>query len=184
MIERFQGSDGERRLRRALLDQVVVGHDDQVAGQLQAVAVLQEIEAKTVLITQSAEDSDFYLVLAGSLEVEVNGRILAVRGAGTHVGEMAMLDPKAKRSATVCAVDEARPRTQCRKGRTDERHQKLTHHRNLRRASGSRHPRICPPDAVGSTAPMPPADLQKQRAKRVSSHHSTWRPRRRRASSM
>jgi hypothetical protein len=32
-IERFVGSDGERLLRRALLDQVVVGHDDGVAGQ-------------------------------------------------------------------------------------------------------------------------------------------------------
>ena len=43
MIERFKGSDGERLLRRALLDQVVVGHDDLVAGQLLAVAVLQEL---------------------------------------------------------------------------------------------------------------------------------------------
>jgi predicted nucleotide-binding protein len=105
VIERFVGSDGERLLRRALLDQVVVGHDDGVAGQLQAVAVLQVVEAKAVLITQDAEDSDLYLVLAGSLEVEVNGRILAVRGAGTHVGEMALLDPTAKRSATVRAVE-------------------------------------------------------------------------------
>jgi hypothetical protein len=54
VIERFKGSDGARLLRRALLDQVVVGHDDRVADQLQAVAALQEVEAKAVRLRTAA----------------------------------------------------------------------------------------------------------------------------------
>ena len=37
----------------------------------------------------------------------VNGRRVAGRGAGDHVGEMAALQPAQRRSATVTALEEA-----------------------------------------------------------------------------
>jgi predicted nucleotide-binding protein len=105
VIERFKGKEGERVLRAALRDQVLVEHDDAVAAALQAVAELVQIETGHAIIEDAKEDRDLYLVLAGRLEVIVKGRVLAERGAGTHVGEMATIDPKARRSATVRAVE-------------------------------------------------------------------------------
>lgn len=105
MIERFRGKDGERVLHAALRDQVLVEHDDGVARALQAVAELVQIEAGQAIIEDGKEDTDLYLILAGRLEVIVKGRVLAERGAGTHVGEMATIDAKARRSATVRALE-------------------------------------------------------------------------------
>src|SRR5690348_15211884 len=46
-----------------------------------------------------------FFVLTGEVTVLVNGRTVASRPAGTHVGEMALVDPLAKRSATVIAAE-------------------------------------------------------------------------------
>ena len=45
------------------------------------------------------------MIITGEVSVRVNRRVLAVRSAGTHVGEMALVDPLATRSATIAAVE-------------------------------------------------------------------------------
>jgi CRP-like cAMP-binding protein len=47
------------------------------------------------------DDNDLYFLLAGRYEIGVNGRIIAIRGPGEHVGEMAAILPSLRRSATV-----------------------------------------------------------------------------------
>ncbi|MCO8125130.1 nucleotide-binding protein [Stieleria sp. TO1_6] len=105
MIERFQGEDGRRLLTEVLCDLGIVNGNETVAAKLTEVAQLHELESGDVLITQDAEDNDIFLIVSGSLTIEVNGRPVATRNAGTHVGEMALIDPKARRSATVLAAE-------------------------------------------------------------------------------
>jgi predicted nucleotide-binding protein len=50
---------------------------------------------------QGDSDNDIYLIVAGSVGVVINKREIAVRNSGTHVGEMALLDPTARRSASI-----------------------------------------------------------------------------------
>jgi CRP/FNR family cyclic AMP-dependent transcriptional regulator len=105
MIERFESEDGKRLLAGAFADQGIVNGDRTVSDELLKVSQLVELEAGEILITQEAEDNDVFFVISGSLTVEANGRPIATRKAGTHVGEMALIDRKARRSATVVAAE-------------------------------------------------------------------------------
>jgi CRP/FNR family cyclic AMP-dependent transcriptional regulator len=55
------------------------------------------------VIHQDGLDTDIFFILSGSVTVSPNGRDDTVRLPGTHVGEMAAIDPAARRSATVRA---------------------------------------------------------------------------------
>lgn len=105
MIERFDGEDGKRLLAKELADQGIVHGDRAVTAGLVEVAQLRELESGEALIEQDADDNDIFFVISGRLEVEANGRLVATRNAGTHVGEMAVIDAKARRSATVLAAE-------------------------------------------------------------------------------
>ena len=105
MIKRFEGENGKRLLADVLADQGIVNGDRNVATEILNVAQLRELNSGEVLITQDAEDNDIFFVISGSLTIEANGRPVATRSAGTHVGEMALIDRKARRSATVLAAE-------------------------------------------------------------------------------
>jgi|688.fasta_scaffold220089_2 CRP/FNR family cyclic AMP-dependent transcriptional regulator len=105
MIERFQGVEGKRRLRDALLNQVLVKGEPSIADHLIEVATLSEVPTEEVLISQDGEDTDLFFILSGKVRIEANGRLVAVRHSGTHVGEMALIDYKARRSASVIAEE-------------------------------------------------------------------------------
>ena len=107
MIERFQGRKGRDCLVDALCLQKVVNGDRDLALEIQKVARLFEIEKDDVLITQDHEDRDVYFILTGCLRIEINRRLIAERTAGTHVGEMALIDSKSKRCATVKANEKS-----------------------------------------------------------------------------
>lgn len=102
-LDQFQGSDGKLRLVEALRAQSLV-RDEDLAVELARHVTPKAIRAGTVLITQDAADRELFLILSGTLSVIVSGRIVASRSAGEHVGEMAVVDPKAHRSASVVAV--------------------------------------------------------------------------------
>ena len=53
----------------------------------------------------NADDNDLFLILTGRLRVDVNRRKVAEGVPGQHVGEMALIDPSARRSATVMAEE-------------------------------------------------------------------------------
>ncbi|TKD03396.1 TIR domain-containing protein [Polyangium fumosum] len=106
MLSRFTGEQGRRRLEEALREQSVVAHDAQVASEVAGSVTLKRYEPGEAVITQGNTDTDLCLILAGVVGVEINGREVARRRAGQHVGEMGMIDPSVKRSATIRAIEE------------------------------------------------------------------------------
>ncbi len=105
MLVRFEGQEGRRRLEELVRKQILAVGDATVASELAAVATLLELATGDVLIRQDAPDNDLYLLLSGALRILVNGRDVAVRRSGEHVGEMAIVDSSSPRSANVIAAD-------------------------------------------------------------------------------
>ena len=69
----------------------------------------QSVHPNTVLMQTGDEADKFYLVLKGSLQVLINGVVVAVKGPGDHFGEMALLSSgemalPERRSADVIAM--------------------------------------------------------------------------------
>jgi predicted nucleotide-binding protein len=105
MIDRFKGDEGKRRLIDALLSQKAVHRTPEMADDLAGVVALEEYKNGDVIIRQDGEDTDMFFLLTGKVDIIVNERPIAEREAGEHVGEMAMIDPQARRSASVVARD-------------------------------------------------------------------------------
>ena len=108
MTNKFgKADDGRRRLSEALSQQrLLLTNTDLIDRAIESGQIL-EVNKGDVVISQDGEDSDIFFVVAGALSVQVNGREVAVRSSGTHVGEMASIDPTSKRSATVVTKDHA-----------------------------------------------------------------------------
>jgi len=107
MINRFQDVDGTRRLVSALRDQRIIHGNKELATKIAALVNLKMMEPGDTLIAQDGVNDDLFFILAGRLSVLVHGREVAVRQNGQHVGEMTLIDPSAKRSATVVAIDQS-----------------------------------------------------------------------------
>lgn len=105
MLDRFRGDGGRGNLIDAVMEQSIAGRNrdvaDELADRLELVAVAQGES----LITQDADDNDLFLIIAGSFHIIINGRNVAVRGRGDHVGEMALIEPTQRRSASVIASE-------------------------------------------------------------------------------
>ncbi len=106
MIERFTGPNGGATLSDAMLQQRIVQHDDAIARKFIGLGTLNEYQAGNVLMEQAAADEAVFFILAGEVNVEVNGRTVGIRTATETVGEIAAVDPTAPRSATVRAAGE------------------------------------------------------------------------------
>ncbi len=105
LITRFTGRGWKARFIEAFREQELVAGDAVLARRLAAVAARQQVPAKQEFLTQGGVDTDIYFILLGSVEIVVNGRVVAQRTAGQHVGEMTMLDPTATRSACVRTLE-------------------------------------------------------------------------------
>ena len=109
MITRFQGEGGQARFIAALRAQRIISDEEKLALEIAKVTSLIQIEPNapaSEFIKQGATDNDIYLILSGKVSVRVNGREVAVRASGFHVGEMALIDTTACRSASVVAVEQ------------------------------------------------------------------------------
>jgi predicted nucleotide-binding protein len=106
MIERFSGPDGQRRLADLLHRQPIAGGSPDIGGELARVCQVAGFPAGTQLMGHNDTDHDLYFILSGRVSVQVSGREVAIRPAGTHVGEMATIDLSARRCASVIAVDD------------------------------------------------------------------------------
>ena len=100
-MRRFTGATGRRNLLAALCAQQAVAGDKALARRLLAIGSLHEFKAGKTIVTQGNADNDMYMIISGSVSIVINKREMAIRNGGTHVGEMALLDPTARRSATV-----------------------------------------------------------------------------------
>jgi predicted nucleotide-binding protein len=96
--------DEARPLRIQLLqEQRAVQCDLDLASELEAVSSQLALEPGERFITQGAYDDDLYFIIRGSAEIITSGHKHALRPRGSHVGEMALLDPGSGRSADVVA---------------------------------------------------------------------------------
>ena len=100
----FSGKLGKRRLIECLKSQPLVGHDEALARDLAKSGVLHTFQDGDFLTQQDEPDNSIWLVVHGKVLIIVNGREVATRNAGTHVGELALVDHSAIRSASVRAV--------------------------------------------------------------------------------
>lgn len=106
MINRFRGEAGRNRLIWALRKQAILHDDETLSNELADQAELLQFESGEELIIQHDADNDIYFILAGQLSIVVNGREVAIRKSGEHVGEMVLIDPSARRAASVIAIEQ------------------------------------------------------------------------------
>ena len=102
MVGRFSGDRGRQTLL-AVLAETPLFRNISGLDVLVTASQVREIKKGIVLIEQGAADDNLYVVLSGQFNIFINGRQVAVRGAGSHLGEMAVLDRTARRSASVIA---------------------------------------------------------------------------------
>jgi len=103
MAARFAGSEGLPLLRDLIRRQALTEGKLDVIDQIVAVAKIESYEPGEVIIRQGGTDTDIFFILSGSVRIDINGRDDAERPAGTHIGEMAAIDPAAQRSTTIHA---------------------------------------------------------------------------------
>lgn len=102
MVERF-AADGGRRLVEALSEFRLLAGLEGVHARLAEAGTLVEVAAGESFITQNGPETDVFFIVAGSVDVVVNGKIVNTRRTGDHVGEMAAIEPAQLRSATIMA---------------------------------------------------------------------------------
>jgi CRP/FNR family cyclic AMP-dependent transcriptional regulator len=107
MKNRFAGDSGRQALVDTLKDQKMVAGNAELADDIAKIGDLIEVKTGTAIITQGGEDSDVYLIVAGSFNIVVNGRVVAGRFPNDHVGEMAAVQHTQRRSATVVAREDS-----------------------------------------------------------------------------
>jgi CRP-like cAMP-binding protein len=66
-----------------------------------------QVPAGTVLCKEDTLGREFYVLVEGTVEVTQGGKVIATRGAGEFVGEIALLT-SARRTATVTATTPVR----------------------------------------------------------------------------
>src|SRR5437016_5017265 len=103
--DRFIGEKNRARLVAALCQNRTV-YEDSFGEELADMARIEVIQRGQMLIRQNDSSDDLFFILAGRVSIDVKGREVAVREAGQHVGEMSLVDPAARRSATVTALEE------------------------------------------------------------------------------
>lgn len=107
MYERFaKTGEGRRRLITALRTHPLAQGREALATALADAGDIRRFAPGEVLISQGGHENALFLICAGRVSVLVHGREVATRGPGDHVGEMALLEPSAPRSATLQAVEE------------------------------------------------------------------------------
>ncbi len=107
MMNRFAGDTGRRLRIEAFKRQRLLEGNAELAERLADISELVEIDAGTAIIKQGDYTNDIFFILVGAFSIDVNGRQVATRGTGDHVGEMAAVEPTQERSATVTATQKS-----------------------------------------------------------------------------
>jgi CRP/FNR family cyclic AMP-dependent transcriptional regulator len=105
-MKQFEGSEGRLHLIRALTLQPLI-HEQNLAIAVARQLKLEAVPAGANLIQQGASDTDLFLILDGAFSIAVDGHVVAGVKAGEHVGEMAVVDPRTPRSASVTATSDS-----------------------------------------------------------------------------
>lgn len=101
---RFTGQLGRRRLLERLRAQTLIAGEQAIASALVRAGTLVTFEKGDTLIRQGSPENDLLMIVHGEVQIFVNERAVAVRSAGTHIGEMSLVDHLATRSASAVAI--------------------------------------------------------------------------------
>ncbi|MFZ1083044.1 MAG: cyclic nucleotide-binding domain-containing protein [Candidatus Kryptoniota bacterium] len=66
---------------------------------------IREYRAGTTLFKEGTPGDEMYIILDGDVELSIGDKILAVVGAGDIVGEMALIDLRARSATAVAKTD-------------------------------------------------------------------------------
>jgi CRP-like cAMP-binding protein len=93
----------------AALKAVPLFHDfsDRALGRVVEISKEVAHPAGKVVLEEDASAVGFHLILAGSAEISVDGKVVGTFGPGEYFGEMSLIDGK-PRSASVTAATELR----------------------------------------------------------------------------
>jgi len=105
MSSRYQSNGGRASLKEALLAQELFEKDDALVEEIVDRIEIIKLTLDDVLIGDGRGERDLFLILSGKVAILEGGEEVAVRSKGGYVGEMTLIDPDAKRSATVVARD-------------------------------------------------------------------------------
>jgi predicted nucleotide-binding protein len=101
--QKFSGPKGGRAILDSLQSAKMVHCDKRAASWLAKNGKLKFFRADQNLIVQGKHDASVFVLLAGSVDICINGNVHLARSPGDHVGEMAAIDVGQPRSATVTA---------------------------------------------------------------------------------
>ena len=107
MVKKFSGPAGKKKFASMLEHQVLVLGDKLMAKAIANKAKVKIFKKNTDIIIQGNFDSDLFFILSGRVSILINGRKVAERGPGQHVGEMVIIEPSEGRSATVRVMENA-----------------------------------------------------------------------------
>ena len=105
IFQRFTGDRGEKLIIEALKEQRLVLGNEEAAEELCARGRPICFQQGEFLAIEDHWENDIIFILAGSVQITITGFKVAERGAGQHVGEMALIDPSQPRSASVIAME-------------------------------------------------------------------------------
>ncbi len=99
-------SESDHKNTKNLLErcQLFIGAHDAINDLVKVGTYESQIPGKP-FINQNDRIKDVYFLLEGEVDILINGRGIATRCAPTHIGEMAVTDPTARRSATVVPLE-------------------------------------------------------------------------------
>lgn len=107
MLHKFEGDKGRGPLLEAIAKQPIVAGNHALAEEIAGLVMVRAVPVGTTLIEQADEDNDLFLIFEGEFQILVDGVVVAKRGAGDYVGEIAAIQPEFKRTASVVAKSDA-----------------------------------------------------------------------------
>ena len=90
------------------LQKILNSVEVRVLRKIAKVGEVIDYKTDQVIVNQGDIGGHVYFILNGNISVVINGKKVATRSAKECVGEMTMLDPTQKRSATLIAMEESR----------------------------------------------------------------------------
>jgi predicted nucleotide-binding protein len=107
MLQRFtDGDDGRRRLEEALRDQWLVANNIELAKELADCVDLKQYSRGDVIVERGGTDTEFYMILIGSVVVDTGRGEVLCRTAKQHFRAMGIIDTAATRTSTILAKDD------------------------------------------------------------------------------
>lgn len=106
MKERFEGNENRPFLTDAMRRQKVLIEARDLIDAFIDIGTVEEIEIDKALVTEGADDTDLYFILAGRFEIRLKGNSnKGIRAEGDLVGDFVGTKPSRRRTATLIAME-------------------------------------------------------------------------------